>query len=133
MAYDFFPLMGFPKENNSRNEGENVVYTCQFVGGRIVMWAGGYKGKGTYALNLYRNQYTDHSMSHPSDRFDFKRVPIPVDCVFEAQLAINYLVQKYLPTEVTNDFSNACNAEAAAEAERGGDLPAHSTAGEAVE
>ena len=105
MASSNFPLMGFPNENNDMH-GE-VVYQCFFEKVRVVIWYNAKLFAGNYGLNLYTHNYTDQSLTHVADRYEPHQKPIHVADAFEAQLAINYLLQTYLPTEVTNDFSNA--------------------------
>ena len=98
-----FPLMGFPKETNKRDG--DIIYQCWFEGGRIALWQE--PPTKNYALNIYRLRFTDESQSHVQDRLCSTQPPIRVNDAFEAQLAIFYLVQTYLPTEVTHDVSEA--------------------------
>jgi len=130
MAYEIFPLMGFPGETNKQDG--NVHYQCHFGIARIALWN---SGTG-YALNIYKplpdDAHRDDTLTDHCDRYDPYQRPIKVGCVFEAQLAINYLIQIYLPTEVTNDFSNASEGAAPAE-DQARALYAHAATGEALE
>lgn len=105
----FFQLLGFPNEDNIPN-GE-IVYQCHFTraDARICIWIT--NATRRYAVNLYHARRTDTILTHRQDRYDPMQSPIMVDDAFEAQLAINYLVQKHLPTEVTNDERNAGSGE----------------------
>jgi hypothetical protein len=90
-----FPLMGFPNESN--DWVGSVIYSCEFAGGKIVMWRESFKPE--YHLNLYRLDATEYNAG---DRICRTQLPLKVSDVLEAQLAIFYLVQTYLPTEVTD-------------------------------
>jgi hypothetical protein len=140
MEYKTFPLMGFPGETN-KPDG-TVVYQCFFPTARIALWkVVPFTLTNRFELNLYRpfpdDAYPDDTLTDYCDRFDVAQEPIPVNCVMEAQLAINFLVQKYLPTEVTNDFSNASEAAGqrnpVSDEERHDDMYSHAATGEAVE
>jgi hypothetical protein len=132
MEYKKFPLMGFPKETNQRDQ--DIIYRCWFEGGRIAMWRTPYDA-GLYALNMYHCRFTDESVTHVQDRINPKQGPIYVSDVLEAQLAINWLIQTYLPTEVTNDFSSTIQEQRrpvpAEDQTRA--MHAYAAAGEAVE
>ena len=97
MNTKLFPLMGFPGEHNRRDG--MVVYQCFFPDARIALWT---FAAGGYQLNLYRpfhdDAHRDDTLTDKPDRYAPDQNPITVHCVVEAQLAINYLVQKYLPT-----------------------------------
>jgi hypothetical protein len=104
MESNRFPLLGFPGETNVRDG--DILYRCYFEGkARVALWK--HKHDRTYALNLYHARFTDESLTHVRDRISLRQGPIYVDDAFEAQLAIFYLVQKYLPTGVTDDISHA--------------------------
>jgi len=108
MEYSKFPLLGFPKESN-KPDGD-IVYKCWFEGARVFIW----KDKNdpvTYGLNLYKPRFTDESQTHVMDRICKEQGPIHVADAFEAQLAIFYLIQKYLPTGVTDDICHADQAK----------------------
>ena len=133
MPQNRFPLMGFPGERNKRDG--MVVYQCFFPTARIALWtlvAGGYE------LNLYRpfpdDAHRDDTLTDHCDRYAKHQAPIFVNDAFEAQLAIFYLVQTYLPgdllpLEVTHDVSDAYKEErprANLAAGQDGDVRTHS-------
>lgn len=102
-----FPLLGFPNESNEP-EGV-VVYRCRFGNeARIALWARNGstlpRGYGKYGLNLYNLNTTDGMATHAANRYSPNQRVIDVDDAFEAQLAINYLIQKHLPQEVIDDI-----------------------------
>jgi len=135
MEYNKFPLMGFPGEHN-RPDG-NVVYQCFFPGARIALW---WTQRYTrYELNLYKplpdDAHRDDTLTDHHDRYNHNQAPISVHDVLEAQLAIFYLTQKYLPAGVTDDI---CNADQegrthAATIQQAAAMHADAAAGEAVE
>jgi len=102
MDYSIFPLMGFPGETNKPDGG--VVYQCFFPTGRIALWRT--KHSRYYELNLYRpfpdDAHKDDTLTDHRDRIAAWQNPVRVNCVLEAQLAINYLIQTHLPTGDTN-------------------------------
>ena len=93
-----FPLLGFPRESNKGWGG--VIYQCWFSNARIALWT---HNQTNFALNIYHARFTDDVMTHKEDRFEPTQDAIVVRDAFEAMAMIIYLVQKYLPTEVTND------------------------------
>ena len=104
-----FPLLGFPNETNLA-VGE-VVYQCRFGHphkfARIALWKrtkGPATPKGGYGVNLYHVHTSNGTLTHAQDRYSYNQGPIIVEDAFEAQLAINYLIQKHLPEEVINDI-----------------------------
>ena len=103
-AMSGFPLLGFPNENN-RRAGE-VVYQAFWWGVRIAVWARhkGLTQQGKYGVNLYLAHYTNDTVTHVQDRYSVNQGPILVDDAFEAQLAINHLIQKHLPQELIDDI-----------------------------
>jgi hypothetical protein len=96
-----FPLLGFPNESNERND--NVVYRCRFNTARAVIWEDGMPSRKTYRVNIYCLAMTDKIETDQRDRVYSSQAPIGVDDAFEAQMAINYLMQTHLPGEVTDD------------------------------
>ena len=105
MEYKTFPLMGFPGETN-KPDG-SVVYQCYFPGARIALWIIDVAPSRRYEVNIYKpfpdDAHRDDTLTDHRDRFHMPQNPITIHCVMEAQLVINYLIQKYLPTEVTDD------------------------------
>jgi hypothetical protein len=91
-----FPLLGFPNESNERND--MIVYRCRFTAARAIIW---WDIDDTYYVNLYRLSRHDNCETDQRDRVALPQKPILVHDAFEAQLAINYLMQTHLPTEVT--------------------------------
>jgi hypothetical protein len=113
-SHESFPLLGFPNESNERlNE---IVYRC-FIGDdcRVCLWernkSFSKNDKGKYAVNIYRGHITDHVLTHMQDRYSIYQGAIVVEDAFEAQLAINYLIQTHLPLEVINDVCFAYEQE----------------------
>lgn len=105
MASEPFPLLGFPNESNER--GDNVVYRCRFNTARAVVWEAHTTHQKRYRVNIYCLAKTDKMETDYRDRVCSSQIPIDVDDAFEAQLAINYLMQTHLPTEVTDDECSA--------------------------
>jgi hypothetical protein len=133
-----FPLLGFPNETNIP-AGE-IVYQCWFgTTARVAIWQWQQhrtmREKGRYGVNLYVNHATDKLCTHVQDRYSYKQKPIAVNDAFEAQLAINYLIQTHLPQEVIDDISNAGERQDtnSAEEQQTGDVHSHGAAGEALE
>lgn len=107
MAFERFPLLGFPGEIN-RPDG-NVLYQCHFPNARIALWVvAPFSLTKRYELNLYKplphDAHRDDTLTDPSDRFAADQPPITIRSALEAQLAIFYLVQTYLPTETIDDI-----------------------------
>jgi hypothetical protein len=137
IPYTRFPLLGFPNESN---EPEGViVYRCRFGSeARIALWvrppAQRPQGYKKYGLNLYIMQTTDGMSTHATNRYSPNQQPIDVDDAFEAQLAINYLIQKHLPQEVIDDINSTREAERNSNSEeQARSLRTHPAAGETVE
>jgi hypothetical protein len=104
MGSDKFPLLGFPAETNERCG--TVVYQCFFINARIALWRRehGMEGESKYQLNLYKNTFYQNELTHPTNRYRPLQLPIKVNDAMEAQLAINFLIQRYNiynPLEVT--------------------------------
>jgi hypothetical protein len=102
-----FALLGFPNETNEPRS--NVVYQCFVHNARIALWER--RALKGYALNLYRaipdSRMLNDTLTDVRDRYHVSQGPIEVADAFEAQLAINYLIQTYLPREVTGDIDGA--------------------------
>jgi len=115
MAFKRFPLLGFPGETN-KPDG-NILYQCHLPTARIALWTIrpiSLSNPDRYELNLYKplrdDMHKDDSLTEPCDRVAPDQPPIYVRSALEAQLAIFYLLQTYLPTETINDICSADQA-----------------------
>ena len=116
-----FPLLGFPNENN-KPDG-NVVYQCFFGIARIALWDTSPQKIGVnFELNIYKplpdDAYRDDTLTDHRDRYARNQPPISVNDAFEAQLAIFYLIQKYLPPTLTLESNSHDISDAGQEVKR---------------
>lgn len=106
MAAERFPLLGFRGESNRFDD--EVVYTCHPTNStRVVVWQYNPDGQ-SYGVNIYKHPVqTDGYLTSSADRLHIKQEPILVNDPLEVSLAINHLIQKYLPAEVTENVEQA--------------------------